>query len=149
MNMFEPNLTQHPPRSPRARLGGYVTLPRMLDKGRATVAGTNGEYHFDCPVDQRLLAFMGLEAEAVKTQLAAGRSDSEMLAWMEENAIYKRSPEEIAVWSAHQEQRAPSGIEAREFFQKEQSKIAPGREDIETWFDLLDLDDYTSFGGMA
>ena len=29
-----PDLRQRPPRSPRVRLGGYVILPRMLDKGR-------------------------------------------------------------------------------------------------------------------
>ncbi len=34
-----PDLTQRPPRSPRVRLGGYVILPRMLDKGRATING--------------------------------------------------------------------------------------------------------------
>ena len=44
-----PYLTQRPPRSPRTRLGGYVLLPRMLDKGRATLAGMNGEYHYNCP----------------------------------------------------------------------------------------------------
>jgi Domain of unknown function (DUF5069) len=37
-----PNLTQRPPRSPRVRLGGYVILPRILDKGRATLAGNAG-----------------------------------------------------------------------------------------------------------
>jgi hypothetical protein len=30
-----------------------------------------------------------------------------------------------------------------------QSKVGPNREDIVTWFDLLDLDDYVSFGGKA
>ena len=28
MNYSTPDLTQHPPRSPRARMGGYVLLPR-------------------------------------------------------------------------------------------------------------------------
>jgi len=28
-------------------------------------------------------------------------------------------------------------------------KFAPAREDIQTWFDLMDLDDYCSFGGKA
>ena len=35
-----PNLTQRPPRSPRVRLGGYVVLARILDKGRAEIAVT-------------------------------------------------------------------------------------------------------------
>ena len=34
MNYTFPNLTEHPPRSPRVRLGGYVILPRCLDKCR-------------------------------------------------------------------------------------------------------------------
>jgi uncharacterized protein DUF5069 len=32
------DLTQRPRRSTHARLGGFVILPRMLDKGRATLA---------------------------------------------------------------------------------------------------------------
>jgi len=32
------DLTQRPPRSFRVRLGNYVVLARMLDKGRATLA---------------------------------------------------------------------------------------------------------------
>ena len=54
------NLTQRPPRSPRIRLGGYVILPRMLDKGRATIASTNGEYHYNCPLDQHFVTFAGI-----------------------------------------------------------------------------------------
>ena len=51
------DLTQRPPRSPRTRLGGFAILPRMLDKGRAIIAGTNGEYKYACPLDQRFLDF--------------------------------------------------------------------------------------------
>ena len=28
-------------------------------------------------------------------------------------------------------------------------KVAPKREDIVTWFDLLDVDDHVTFGGKA
>ena len=144
-----PDLTQHPPRSPRVRLGGYVILPRMLDKGRATVAGKQGEYHYDCPTDQRFLTFAGINADALKKQLAAGKGDGEILQWIEKNAKHKRTEAEIAAWSAHCEQRAPSDTESRESFNGEHAKLAPKREDIVTWFDLLDLDDYVTFGGAA
>ena len=143
------DLTLHPPRSARVRLGGYATLPRMLDKGRAAVAGKNGEYHYACPLDQRLLAFLGIDSESLKEQLAAGKSDTEILAWIEANARNKHSEVEIAAWSAHQEQRVPSDTESREFFHGIHAKIAPKRADIATWFDLLDVDDYVSFGGAA
>ena len=143
------DLTQRPPRSPRVRLGGYVLLPRMLDKGRATIAGKNGEYHYACPLDQRFLEFVGIESDALKSQLAADRSDSEILAWIQENAKRKHSDPEIAAWSEFVERRVPSDAESRGYFNELQQKAGPQREDISTWFDLLDLDDYVSFGGKA
>jgi hypothetical protein len=141
------DLTQRPPRSPRSRLGGFVILPRMLDKGRATIAGTPGEYQYACPLDQRFLDFAGIDADALEEQLTEGKGDGEILAWVLENS--KAKPDEIAVaaWSHHCEQRVPADIESRQFFNEMQSKIAPKREDIVTWFDMLDLDDYVSFGG--
>lgn len=144
-----PDLTQRPPRSPRVRLGGYAILARMLDKGRATVAGKHGEYHYACPMDQRLLDFLGIKPEALKKQLAAGKSDGEVLEWINKNARHKRNEVEVAAWSALAEQRTPSDTESREYFQGLHQKAAPKREDIVTWFDLLDVDDYVSFGGKA
>jgi len=143
------DLTKQPPRSPRVRLGLYVSLPRLLDKGRATIAGKNGEYHYACPLDQRLLEFAGIDAEALKKQLAAGKGDGEILEWITANSKTKPSPVEIAAWSALAEQRVPGDVESRQFFNELHSKAAPKRQDIVTWFDLLDVDDYVSFGGKA
>jgi hypothetical protein len=144
-----PDLTQRPPRSPRVRLGGYVILPRMLDKGRALLARKQGEYNYACPMDQRFLEFAGVNPEALKKQLAAGKGDGEILEWIGKNGKNKRTNVEIATWSAYEEQRAPGDTESREFYHGVHAKIAPKREDISTWFDLLDLDDYVSFGGQA
>jgi hypothetical protein len=149
MAINTPDLTKQAPRSPRVRLGGYVILPRMLDKGRATLAGKNGEYHFACPQDQQFLCFAGLDPEAVKQQIAAGKSDSEMLDWINANAKPKRAAWEIAAWSALQEQRSPDNPDSRAYFNDVHAKVAPKRTDIGTWFDLLDLDDYASFGGRV
>ena len=105
------DLTQHPPRSPRVRLGGYVILPRMLDKGRATIAGKHGEYKFACPLDQRFLDLVGLKADALKKQLAAGKGDGEILEWIQKNAKHKPTDAEIAAWSEFAERRVPSDAE--------------------------------------
>ena len=69
MPLNTPDLTKFPPRSPRVRLGGYAILPRCLDKGRATLAGKQGEYHYACPLDQGFLEFVGIDPEALKKQL--------------------------------------------------------------------------------
>jgi hypothetical protein len=143
------NLTKRPPRSPRTRLGGYVILPRMLDKGRATIAHKNGEYHYACPLDQGFLGFAGINPKALKKELAKGKGDGEILKWIGKNAGHKHSVPEIAAWSAWQEQRVPTDVETRAYFNDQISKIAPKREDIATFFDWLDLDDYVSFGGKA
>jgi hypothetical protein len=142
-----PDLTKMPPRSPRVRLGGYATLPRMLDKGRATIAGKNGEYHYACPLDERFLAFAGIDPAALKEQLAAGKGDGEILEWIQNNAKTKPTDAQIAVWSELADRRVPTDPESRGYFNELHQKAAPKREDIASWFDLLDLDDYVSFGG--
>jgi hypothetical protein len=144
-----PDLTKQPPRSARVRLGGYVILPRMLDKGRATLAGKNGEYHYACPMDQRFLEFAGVNPVALKKELAKGRGDGEILEWITTHAKHKRTDSEIATWSAQGELRVPTDPESRDYFNGIHKQAAPKREDIATWFDLLDVDDYVSYGGKA
>ena len=146
---FFPDLTRQPPRSPRVRLGGYVHLPRVVDKGRATLAGKPGEYKYNCPLDQRFFEFVGIDAMALKKQLAAGMSDGEILDWVRNHASNPRTDLEIAAWSEFMERRVPGDPESRSFFNELQKKVAPKREDITTWFDLLDVDDYASFGGKV
>lgn len=144
-----PDLTRHPPRSPRVQLGGYSILPRCLDKGRATLKGKNGEYHFACPLDQQFLTFVGLQPEALRAELQAGKSDGEILAWIESQAQHRPSESEKASWNAAQEKRGPADPDSTAYFADLKAKIAPARTDISSWFELLDVDDYVSFGGRA
>jgi hypothetical protein len=76
----------------RARLGGFVLLPRILDKGRASLAGKNGEYNYNSPTDQHLIRFLGLDPEALLKELAAAKGDGEILQWVLANAKTPRSP---------------------------------------------------------
>src|ERR1700744_6775536 len=142
------DLTLRPPRSFRVRLGNYVILARMLDKGRATLAGKNGEYIYNSPTDQHLVKFLGFDPEAMLKELATGKGDGEMLEWVQAHAKTPRSPWEIEAWSAFMDKRGPdSDQETLEFFAEYVGKLAPAREDIKSWFDALDLDDYVTFGG--
>ena len=148
-NLSAPDLTQRPPRSPRVRIGGYALLARCLDKGRATLIGKNGEYHFDCPLDQHILKFAGIKATDLKKQLALGKGDEEILHWINANSKTKPTAWEIVQWSAYQEQRGPADLKTRKYFNSYLEKLSPTRDDINTWFDVLDLDDHVSFGGKA
>lgn len=149
-NTYAPDLTQRPPRSPRVRLGGYVIFARMLDKGRATIAGQAGEYKFDSGMDQHWLRFVGIEAAALREKLAEGLGDGDLLAWAQEKGAHKRQPWEIQQWSSYFNERGPdSDAETLGFFTELLGKKTKTREDVKTWFDLLDLDDYASFGGKV
>ena len=149
MEISAPDLTQRPPRSPRVRLGGYVMLPRLLDKGRAALAGRHGEYHYNCPLDQHFFTFCGIDPEALQAELAKGKGDHDMLEWIIANARAKHSMPEILAWSAYHVERVPTDLESREFFNTYHAQLAPHRTDIMNWFDILDVDDHVTFGGKA
>ena len=146
-----PDLTQRPPRSPRLRLGGYVQLPRIIDKARASLAGKLGEYRFNGRgMDRHFFNFVGLTHEALQSEVAKGGGDGELLAWVETTAKTPRQPCEIAAWSEHQERRTPdSDAETLADFAAAVAVFTATREDIRTWYDLLDLDDHCTFGGKA
>ena len=149
-NISAPDLTKRPPRSPRCRLGGYAILPRLLDKGRAEIAGLNGEFNYNAPLDQHIINFLGLDVAALREQLAAGKGDGEILEWINANAKHKRAPWEIEQWSEFHEHRGPdSDAETLAFFADYVGKFSKTREDIKTYFDVVDLDDHVTFGGKA
>jgi hypothetical protein len=144
-----PDLTKRPPRSPRVRLGGYVILPRVLDKGRATLAGKNGEYRYNSQLDERLFRFLEIKPEDLLEQLKLGKGDGEILQWIKEHLPRKHSIWEVYQWSGFTEQFSPGTIKFREHLNGEVAKWNAERTDIVTAFDLLDLDDHASFGGKA
>jgi len=145
------DLTQRPPRSPRSKLGGYVLLPRILDKARALLAGKIGAYRYDgTGMDRHFFNFTGIDYESLKQEVAKGGGDGELLAWVQANAKYQRQPWEIVAWSDYHTRRTPdSDAETLAHFAQAVAKLSTSREDINTWFDLLDLDDYCTFGGKA
>jgi hypothetical protein len=144
------DLTQRPPRSFRVRLGNHVILARMLDKGRATLAKKNGEYNFNSGTDQHLVKFLGFDPDALLKEIAAGKGDGEILEWVQAHSKTPRAPWEIEAWSAFMEKRGPdSDAETLELFAGYLGKISKTREDVKTWFELIELDDYITFGGKA
>jgi hypothetical protein len=100
-------------------------------------------------VDERFLEFAGVDADALKARLADGAGDGEILEWVNDSSTTRPNPHQIAARSRLQKDRMPGDLESREFFSELHKAAAPDREDISTWFDLLDLDDFVTFGGRA
>jgi hypothetical protein len=138
------DLIREAPRSPRERIEGYVLMARMIDKGRATLAGINGEFHFDCPVDNLLFSFKGLKGDDVRQVLATGASDDEVAEWINGHGTPK-TKQEIEEWSRRTEQLSYFNVaDKKEWFIGECRRLGldPARS---TLFDYLEADDRDTF----
>jgi len=61
------NLTHDDPEPMDAKLAGYPWLPRMIDKARASQAGTLGTYYrYPCPIDAACLDLLGIDADTFR-----------------------------------------------------------------------------------
>jgi hypothetical protein len=138
------DLTQEPPRSPRSRLGDYALAARMADKGRATLRGVAGEYHFACPLDQMLFGFKGVQADDVRSLLASGATDEQLVNWLNGHGTQK-TVDEIKAWGAGVEAYRPyEDPERKEWFAEECAKLGLKPESA-TLFDYLEADDAVTF----
>ena len=143
-NVTGKDLTKEAPRSPRIRLGGYVILGRTIDKCRALVAGDIGEYHFDCPLDNTLFGFKGVNGPDFKAQIENGASDQQMAEWFDQSGQPK-TPEEVKRWSDETEAANPYNDPERRDWFVEQTKPLELDPAKTTLFDWLEADDKASY----
>lgn len=135
-----PDLRTGYPRSPNAILGEFVLLPRIIDKCRAVIAATNGEYNYNCPLDRQFFDFAEVDAEAFQAQVAEGQSDEQLLAWVNGNSK-PLTHEEILAWSYTMRWRAPETPEMKAYFEGMRRECVPDKLYVQTWFQLLDADE--------
>jgi hypothetical protein len=137
------DLSKDVPRSVKDKsLEGIVMLARTTDKARAHAAGTVGEYHYNCGMDQKVLAFVGIDHETFET-LAAANDDKKLVEQLRTKYLNKKSADEIAAFNADYLKISPEpNSDSYKFFVDLRSKIAPDRTDVTTWPDLLDLDEH-------
>lgn len=128
------------PRSMRFKLAGYAHLARMIDKCRAVLAGTEGEYIYPCPMDDRLLEFTGITSEQFTAAVTANSTDERVVTWLEKKAKPRR-PAELEEWNQKLLARGPSSPESAARFKKYLDAIDPSRTDITAWSDLQDLEE--------
>jgi len=135
------DLTTNYPASVREKMHGIVQLKRTIDKGKAKAAGTIGEYHYDCPMDKHLFAFLDIDAESLLDVIEAANSDTEISEFVAPY-VHAKTDEEIEDfnrdWLLHGPQ---AGTPGEAFFLKTRNEIAPDRTDVTNWADLLDLEE--------
>lgn len=146
IKMTGKDLTKEAPRSPHTRLGGFVILARTIDKCRATIAGKNGEYHFDCPLDKTLFNFKGITGNDFKKFVATGATDEQIVEWVKKNGK-PLTDAEITAWSDKTEADNYSDRpkDSKAWLVGENKRLDLPEDG--TLFDYLDADDKASFSG--
>jgi hypothetical protein len=133
------DLTKTTPRSVSSMMLGIVQLARATDKAKALAHGSIGEYKYDCPMDQGLFEYLGMEPEAFLKVVKEAKSDSEIEAYAK-TFVAKKDPRNIEAFNKKWLSTVPTG-ESLKHFEELRSKIAPSRTDVVSWSDLLDLEE--------
>jgi hypothetical protein len=130
------------PRSPYQKLGGYVHLPRLIDKAKLNCKGLlNGYNYKTVGFDKHLLAFLKIDGDAFEEAVHRLETDEAILKWVEENGA-KHPAQAIDEWNQAMISRHPdtAAKKARfNHFLKESG--GAGRKDIKTYFDLIEFDE--------
>ena len=133
------DLTKEFPRSVHDKVHGIVQLGRTTDKAKALAHGNIGEYHYNCPMDQAVFGFLGIDHEKYLDVVKNAKSDQEIWDYAGQ-FVHKKSDGEIEAWNNEYVNHQPEG-ESLEYFNQLRSQVAPDRTDVTTWPDLLDLDE--------
>jgi hypothetical protein len=142
LRLLAKDLTRDFPRSPRETLGGYILAARILDKCRAVVAGTNGEYNFNCPLDRLFFDFTGIDADAFREFIATGASDEQVAQWITGHAK-ERPRGEIVQWNNEWRYKRISELPeyAQVFLEDYLPQVIPAGRVIYYWFDVYDIEE--------
>jgi hypothetical protein len=135
-----------PLRSPRESLGGYILLPRLIDKVRLLAKGQLPQAYVvnvlgaDYTLHGRFLKFTGLDAEALRRVIVSSRIDGEVLAWVQDHAKPATALEQQA-W-AEQIDRYRPGAALVKYRQRMYPELAE-KVDVSSLsvLDLIDMDE--------
>jgi hypothetical protein len=135
-----------PLRSPSHRIGGINILARIIDKVRLDAEGKLPEgYHVGFiegkrTFDDRVCRLLGVEWEPFKARVLQGGSDEEILEWCLQNGR-KPDAEHIAIWNGFMEKRGWNDEATPGLIQQRAEAGLGHREDIVTFFDLMDVEE--------
>ncbi len=106
------DLTTRAPRSPYAKLGHIVFIPRTLDKVRAELAGTLETYHWRVGTSATVLEWLGIDADDLLAAMPKLTDDAAAWSWIEAR-MTPRTDVEIATFNRSMIERRPEGADSR------------------------------------
>lgn len=131
-------------RSPYDEVNGLVYFPRMISKIRLFAEGKLSEAYLDHlggGFDGVCARFLGVDYDAVKTEVLHGaKSDEELLEWCFQNG-HPRNTEEIKIWSGFLKKCGWRDSVHALLVKRLREAGLPEDGSIETIFDLIDVDE--------
>src|ERR1700687_4472696 len=130
------------PRSPYEKLGGYVHLPRLIDKAKLHREGLLNGYNYKTGgFDKHLLAFLKIDGDTFEETVHRLEKDDAILQWIQKNSA-RHSADAIEQWNQAMISRHPDPAAKKArftHFLKESG--GNGRKDIRTYLDLSECDE--------
>ena len=142
VKLLAKDLSNAVPRSPRDTLAGYVIAARTLDKCRAVLAGSEDEYHFDCPLDNFFFGFAEIKGDDFKDFVATGATDEAVAEWIQTNAK-QRERSEIIEWNNDLRYKRISELptELQVYMEDYIPKNLPKHRPVYVLFDVYDIEE--------
>ena len=133
------DLTKEFPRSPREELDGIMILPRAIDKARAQLDGTLGEYiYYGCLLNVKLFNTLGVTDDEFLDAVRGAPNDDAVLEWIREYVRPERDKVERMNQWVLSNKPAPDD---QQHFCDELERVDPGNDSVNTWTDLIDLEE--------
>jgi hypothetical protein len=133
------------PRSPYEKLGGYVHLPRLIDKARLKAQDLlNGYNYKTVGFDRHLLNFLHLDGDQFEEIVCGAANDLIVLQWVLQNGR-AHPPIEIEAWNESMISRRPDTPEKVERFKRILAEVGGDETSgVETYFDLIEFEERRS-----
>jgi hypothetical protein len=134
------DLTKDYPRSPRETRLGLPMLPRTIDKARAALSSTLGEYVFGekSSFDMALLGFLKLSPEQFLEGVRESPDDAAMARWLESHAR-KFTPAEADAFARDFLNDGDDDADRARFRERVAKLPANVQDRVKGWVDLLDV----------
>ena len=130
------------PRSGRDMLGGVAFLARSIDKMRAHIAGTAGDYVAMRGLSQRVYDLYGLTAEQFMELVREGGDDEAVLRRLQERGTKQPTQQDIQAHNETVLSRGPQDEEGMQRMRANLEKLGFGdRTDVNTHVDAEDLEE--------
>ena len=139
------DLTHQPPRRPsNLGIAGIVGVARMTDKARAHNAETLDDYIYgeSSGLDNRVLIFLGISADAF-AEAVDEYDDTALGHWVLETS--GKTAAEIAEFNDAALSQLPDTDAHKQRLKDRLARFAPGRTDITTVLQSMELDDWGSY----